>query len=136
MALIARMRYNPVVWWRHDGNDTFGRPKYAAPVDLLCRWQDVAEEFLDADGRRQISRSKVFFMGATQNDTRQDIVDACRIMKPNDFLWRGVVADLPVGYGTPENINDTATHKRAWAIRAFGEMPYIRQNKILWTAMI
>lgn len=48
------------VYWAPAAEDKFGKPGFAAPVAVKCRWEDVAEEFVSADGTDAISKAHVF----------------------------------------------------------------------------
>jgi len=48
------------VYWAPTGFDASGKPEYGSPVEINCRWEDVAKEFIGTDGTTQISRSIVY----------------------------------------------------------------------------
>lgn len=60
MGLIARMRKQKAVWWAVTGWDNGGRPRFAEPVEIDCRWEEKAEEFIDAEKVRRVSSSVVY----------------------------------------------------------------------------
>ena len=47
------------IWWASDDHDEFGKPSYATPVEIDCRWEDEREEFINANGDQIISNSKL-----------------------------------------------------------------------------
>ena len=89
------------IWWDHDGGfDEFGDPTYAAPVEIDCRWEDVAEEFINPDGDKEVSRSKL-------------IVD--RDMKVKDMLKLGEL-DSTIETDPKDNLD-------VWEVRLWGKVP-------------
>ncbi|GAG43360.1 unnamed protein product, partial [marine sediment metagenome] len=68
MSLITRMLKQTCVYWPlesvesavADDFDNYGQPQVSTPSEISCRWEDVSEEFIDAQGTRQISRAKVY----------------------------------------------------------------------------
>ena len=67
MGIITRMRKQTCVYWAFASSDSagedyddFGQPQWSSPIEILCRWENVSEEFVDAKGTRQVSRSKVY----------------------------------------------------------------------------
>lgn len=42
------------------GQNGFGDPQFGAAVDVLCRWQDKADLFRDAQGREVVSSAVVY----------------------------------------------------------------------------
>lgn len=75
------------VWWVYTGTDRFGDYTYGEPVEVRCRWDDIAAEYLDEGGARRISNAMV-------------MVD--RDMKPGGMLWNGTLEGL-TDPGVPEN---------------------------------
>lgn len=95
-----------VYWPPHEGTDNFGRPKLTDPVEIRCRWDDIVEEFVAADGERAISRSSV-------------MVD--RVLEIGGWLRLGRMDSLPddVDANKPDDMDD------AFPIRAFQNSPEI-----------
>ena len=63
IGILTKMLRQTCVYWAPATSgrfDNFGRPESADPVELACRWEDTAEEFIDAQGTRLISKAKVF----------------------------------------------------------------------------
>lgn len=113
MSIINRMRKQKAVWWEAMGSNQFGVPGFAQPVEVDCRWEDTIEEFLDAEGNRQLSRSIVY-------------VD--RVMRVTDRLFLGTIEDLDSGVTTPP--------ENAFAIRKFDRLPNLRNTQTLLTAYL
>lgn len=47
-------------YWAPGSNDGFGGTTFAAPVSILCRWQDQATLFRDTQGREVVSDAVVY----------------------------------------------------------------------------
>ena len=60
MSLITKMRRQKGVYWAPLGTDTFGKTTYAPAVEISCRWDDVAEAYIDRLGATKISLAKVY----------------------------------------------------------------------------
>ena len=48
------------VYWAPLKADTFGRPTWAAPVEIFCRWEAKQTEFFTPEGERKVSSAVVF----------------------------------------------------------------------------
>ena len=102
------------VYWAPSGIDDFGRPTWDDPVELDCRWEDVAEEFIDAAGERQLSAAKVF----VESD-----------VEVHGVLMLGELTDLESGA-------DPLEHEDAWEILKFAKIPNLRATEYLRTAFL
>jgi hypothetical protein len=71
-----------VVYWSRTGTDSTGRPVYADPIQLKCRWDDVTSQQTNAAGDLYQSRASVI--------VPQD-------MKLSDRLKKGLLASLLPG---------------------------------------
>lgn len=49
-----------VTYWAFVSLDRFSEPTFAAPVQLRCRWQDVAVLFKDAQGQQRTSSAIIY----------------------------------------------------------------------------
>ena len=115
MSLITRMRKQTAVYWAQAAaRDDDGQLTFAAPVEIDCRWDDEAQEFIDSEGRKVVSRSIVY-------------VD--RVMIVGDMLYLGTLASLS-GETDPRNV---AT---AYKIRGWARNPDIKANEFLLTAKL
>ena len=47
-------------YWAFVSLDQFSKATFAAPVQLLCRWQDVAVLFKDSQGQQRTSSAIVY----------------------------------------------------------------------------
>lgn len=114
MSLIKRMRKQDAVWWAVTGQNASGENLYDAPIQVKCRWEDVAEQFTDATGNVVISNARVY-------------VD--RIMKVGDVLWKGTLADIVYQVEPLRN-------EGAYAIRKFPQIPNLRNSETLLEAKL
>ena len=60
MSLITRMRKQKAVYWPPGPADGNGQPTWGAPVELSCRWDDDAQQYLDAAGETRVSNAYVY----------------------------------------------------------------------------
>ena len=47
-------------FWQKTGTDQYGKPTFAAPVVLNCRWEDINEKVIDKHGSEIVSKSRIF----------------------------------------------------------------------------
>ncbi|MHA1344984.1 MAG: hypothetical protein ACTSO3_01155 [Candidatus Heimdallarchaeaceae archaeon] len=104
--VAIRVMKQKAVWWESTSLGEFGKPSYTTPVEIDCRWEDVAEEFINPSGDQEISRAKL-------------IVD--RDVKVKDKLKLGELDS-----NIEDNPND---NEDVWEILQFGKVPYIKGNK-------
>ena len=116
MSIITKMRKQTAVYWAPGDRayDNFGQPLYANPVEIACRWEDVAVEFLDANGNTQISRSRVY--------VDQDV-------RLSGVLMLGPLDDVTYSSQPKQNEN-------AWEIRRFDKLPTLKATEFLRTAYL
>ncbi len=121
MTFITRMLKQTCVYWTlasgaNVSYDDYGQPivTIATSVELDCRWEDIQEEFVGADGTRQISRSVIY-----------------------------VASDVKLGgilmLGTKDDITDVTNIKEnegAWEIKGFGKVPNFRATEFLRKAYL
>ena len=120
-SLITTMRRQTAVYWATQRTesggfafDEYGLPQWTDPVEIECRWDDLSEQFIDAVGTLQVSRSLVY-------------VD--RDMIPGEVLFLGELTDL-----TSED--DPKSNEGAWEIRKFERNPNLRNTEMLRTAYL
>ena len=109
ISVANRAMKQEAVYWPPDTLDEFGRPSWGTPEEISCRWEDVTEEFIDPNGDRQISKSKL-------------IVD-------RDLLIKGLLKlgelDSTVDQDDPKDNEDV------WEIRLFSKIPDFKGRKYL-----
>lgn len=59
---LHRLLKENVIYWPPAAFDDYGQPVTTTPVDMKCHWEDISEEYLDAQGKVNISRSKVYLI--------------------------------------------------------------------------
>lgn len=114
MSRILKFLKQQAVYWAPTGFNRFGKRTYADPVELACRWEDVAEEFIDPTGTKQLSKSKVQF------DT--DVL-------PGGKIKLAVLDSVLFGA-------DVDTVTEAYEIRSFSKIPNLKATLFLRTAFI
>lgn len=60
MRIIASMLRQRAIWWDIESVGEDGRPVFAAPVVIKCRWSDVSQNYLDDKGVNLVSKSIVY----------------------------------------------------------------------------
>lgn len=99
------------VYWPPNPADSEGRITYQDPVEIPCRWTDTQEEFIDMEGNRKISRSKVL---------------ANTDMAPQGVLWLSTakVSD-PAGTAIAQltSQDDPFANPLAYAVQKYGKIP-------------
>lgn len=108
-------RTQPAVYWAPVGKPgRDGKPRVAAPVEILCRWEDVTVRFIDAGtGDEVTSKARVF--------PNQEVVSG-------GWLLKGGLDDL-----APDA--DPITND-AHEIRRYEDLPDFKGSKHLLTAML
>ena len=122
MSIITRMRKQVCVYWGLASDesagvafDDYGQPILTDPVELDCRWEDVSEEFIAADGTRQFSNAKVY--------VEQDV-------DVGGVLMLGTIeADITDSSNVKEN-------EGAWEIKRFDKLPTFKATEFLRTAFL
>lgn len=49
-----------LTYWAFLSSDQFGSPTFSAPVQVKCRWQDVAVLFKDSQGQQRTSSAVIY----------------------------------------------------------------------------
>ena len=103
------MKATAVYWPPENTYDSYGKPVPRDPFEILVRWDDVVEEFVDEEGVPQMSKAKL-------------IVD--RDLEIGGVLMLGELADI-VDYAEPKENPD------AWEIKLFSKIANFRGNKYI-----
>jgi len=121
MGIITKMRKQKAVYWPPGSDvsggldyDDYGKPLYADPVEIDCRWEDVAQEFVD-------TRNEITFS--------QAIVYVDRDVGLRGVLMLGTLADVT-------DLDDPKSNENAWEIRRFDKLPNLRNTEYLRTAYL
>lgn len=105
MSFKTKLQKQTCVYWAPESVDVNGAIEFAAPVEKDCRWEDEAQEFIDVNGNRQVSRSVV-------------MVD-------------GIALGGLLMLGTEDDITDTEEPRNntdAWPIRSIQSIPNVGQT--------
>ena len=129
MGIINRMRRQNAIYWPPATPDDFGRPAHGALVELIqvpngganlrVRWEDVVDEFMDANGEKSLSRARVYV---------PQLPDGSEVAV-GGWLWLGDRAGL-TDEAVPRN------NPGAYEVRRFDKMPTIRATEYLRTAYL
>ena len=66
MSFYTKMLRQKAVWWplaSASGTqqlDAYGQFVYGDPIEIDCRWEDTAEDFIASDGTTRVSSAVVF----------------------------------------------------------------------------
>lgn len=120
MRILTKMLKQYAVYWPPGSEaggqdfDSYGRPVYTTAIEIRCRWEDIAEEFIGPDGTDQVSRSKVF-------------VD--RDVRTGGVLWLGRLVDVGDLVNPKRNNN-------AWEVRRFDKVPTLNATQFVRMAYL
>jgi len=112
MGIISKMRKQDAVYWPPGAYDGYGQPTLGTAVAIKCRWEDVAEQFLDSDQQEQISNARVY-------------VD--RTVELGGMLWLGDISSAP---------SDPRTDDDAWEIRKYESIPNFKATEFLKSVLL
>jgi len=113
MSIITRMLKQNAVFWAFESYDKYGAPQYSMAENISCRWEDKCEEFIDAFGDKQLSRSIVYVS--------------------KDTPVKGV---LCLGDTIDVNSGEPLGNPNAWEIRRFEKIPNLRNTEYLRIAYL
>ena len=108
VGVARRAMKQKAVYWAPLEPDAYGKPTYDDPIEIDCRWEDVQEEFVNPEGDREVSRSKL-------------IVD-------RDLELKGM---MKLGELDSNTEDDPKQEDDAWEIRLFMKTPNFKGTKFL-----
>ncbi len=115
-AIFEGMMIHKAVYWAPPTNDGWGKPTFADPVEIDCRWEDTTKVFVSKEGKESISQSIVF----TEEGLATD-----------GYLWKGEEADLDSEQGEdPRKLDD------AYVIRSVAAIPGLDGTITLYEAIL
>ena len=116
--LLDKCRKQDAVYWPPSSErfDEYGRPIVSDPVQLKVRWEDKAEEFIDAQGTKQVSSAKVI--------VGEDL-------EIGGLLMLGTLSDVDSSF--PE---DPKSKFEVKEIRMFEKIPDLKAKRYLRTAIL
>lgn len=118
MALLVRMLRQFAAYWAPLSVDQFGKPTYAAPIEIRVRWEDGQNEVLSTDGEKTLSTAKVF---ANLND-----------LAPRGVLVLGRLATV-TDQANPWNNRDSLGNTLARRIIRAENLPDLKSRRFLKT---
>lgn len=101
MSWLTENLHQTAVYWANPVADGYGGYTYDAPVEIICRWEEAQELFINKEGIEQRSRAKVFLA--------QDVDE-------EEYLYLGALTDIASG-SSPQDVEG------AYEIRAFKKIP-------------
>lgn len=111
MVSRARNMRDVITYWATTGvRDTYGKPTYDAPVQIMGRWEDMQQLILSKHGKEYVSKSRVLVIETLTKD---------------GYLY----------LGTSEAVDPT-TVANAWEIQALGRLNDLRSMSSLTTAYL
>lgn len=113
MSLIVKMRKQDAVYWPLTGFDAYGKPTYGEAQEIKVRWEDTQEEFVDAQGTKQVSRAKVY--------VGED-------MAPGSMLILGVLSSTLD--------EDDPRASGALEVKSFAKLPNMKATEFLRTVFV
>jgi hypothetical protein len=124
MDILEDMRVQWAVYWPPGPLSDEATRTFGEPVELLVRWEEVTEMFLDRQGNEQVSKSKVY--------VGEDLTEL-------GVLWLSpAVADNSVGSGLAELVSesDPFANPKAYEIRRFDRIPTLDGDEFLRIAYL
>ena len=127
MGIISRMRKQNAIYWPPATEDNFGRAGSGALVELTLdsgvnsrvRWEDKAEEFVDAAGTTQQSNAVVYVPRLPGGDE----------VEVGGWLWLGDRGDLTDEVVPGNNIG-------AYKVQRLDKLPTLKATEYLRTAYL
>lgn len=110
---FTRLLRQTVVYWETDSTDVFGNTSWEAGIEIKARWEEQAEDVLNADGENVVSKAVVYV------DGDQDIV-------MDGVMFLGVKSSL-----TTAQIPDPDRVANAYRIIAVRNSPELRNRRSL-----
>ena len=81
ITFIDKVAVQTAVYWGNPVNDGTGGYTYDAPVEVKCRWDDTAEQYISRTGEEATSSAKIL-----SNST----------LAEGSWVWLGELSDLSV----------------------------------------
>lgn len=128
MALLDRFKRQKCVYWERLLNDVEGKPTYATPVVIRCRWEDKIQTFLDKKtGNQEVSNTQVFTDDVPViGSAMKQVPDADVKAKKSDAAILAGLESTAVPYDNEET----------WEVRQTGEQANLRVTRYLRWALL
>lgn len=122
MGIITKMlQFDTCVYWAlrsaESGGldyDDYGQPQHTDPIEIKCRWEVVAVEYIDPKGTTRTSKSVVY-------------VD--RDVDVGGMLFHGELSEVT----EPDSPRE---QEGAWEIMQFAKLPKLNYSKNLRTCFL
>ncbi len=59
MGVAKRFMNQKAIYWAPSELDRHGKPTWANPIEIDCRWDDMAEEIIGPNGEQILSRAQL-----------------------------------------------------------------------------
>lgn len=115
MDLARKFNQTAVFWNPELARDVYGQDTYETGIDVACRWQDKVEEFVNAQGERELSAAVVYMEAPVA------------VARVDSWAYLGEVADL-----SAEELADPTTVSGALVVRAIGQSPTLDAGTTLY----
>jgi hypothetical protein len=117
MSVIKKMRKQKCVYWPPGVSDPHGQPTFGDPVEMRCRWEESAEQYIDAKGETRISKAIVYVESPVEIDG----------------LLRKLAKTETIGN---VNASDPWSNEGVYEIRRYDELPDFKAKEFLMTAWV
>jgi hypothetical protein len=144
--LIQKMLGEVAVYWAPAGKNNQGQQKFAAPVGIPVRWDEVTEEFLDPKTNAiTLSKAKVYVGsgitvvaggGPTPPTFTTPEVFIVGVLWRSGVPWTGVYADLTGAVNSAADLDNPYAQPGAYQIRRVDRFPNRRFDNILRTVFL
>lgn len=108
-VIRAKVLKGEAVYWPPSHEDNTGRDSFGDPIQIKCRWEEKAEQYMTPGGSTQVSKAVV-------------MVD--RDLELDGVLWEGNLGDVT-------DLDNPFALDKAWKIQALSRIPNRRQTKYL-----
>lgn len=124
MDILEDMRLQRAVYWPPGFLDENSRKTFDSPIELLVRWEDSSDIFLDRTGTSQVSRAQVF--------TGEDVEELGVLWLSSKMEEDG--DNSSIGELTSET--DPFANPKAYEIRKFEKTPTLDADDFLRIAYL
>jgi hypothetical protein len=118
MDLLEDMREQRAVYWPPGPLDQNGQHTFLEPVEILVRWEQSGEIFLDRQGNEQVSRAEVYVGELPEGGEVEELGALWLSSKTIDDADGSGLAEIVAGSETDPFLNEGA-----YEIRKFVKYP-------------
>ncbi|MFA7664165.1 MAG: hypothetical protein WCY33_05155 [Clostridia bacterium] len=106
-SFLTRNLKQSLVYWAPAGYDVYGRPIFAEPVQVVCRWEDMFQKIVDKKGEEVVSKAVVY----TEN-----------ILEVDGVVFKGELTE------TVSSIDDPLADPACSLIKSIASIPPLRKG--------